>query len=160
MLLNTFFLYLIWIVSFNFIYLQKKNKMAKKYITINVTGKSYSDEIDFSMYGNILGKNVPVNDIHLIGNHRHEIDNYPISIDELKKLLEKIEESGANYVSVEYNAGHPDYVLIGLDVHETTIAELEELKIKNKEIISEVIEAKKAKILKLTEEIEDLKSDL
>lgn len=53
-------------------------------------------------------------------------EQYPIKIDELKKIIDKFESIGCNYVSIDYNCDHPDYIFCGVDVHVATEEEIEE----------------------------------
>jgi hypothetical protein len=52
--------------------------------------------------------------------------NYPIKIDELRKILTVIEKSGCNYVSIDYHCDHEEYEFYGADVHAATEEEIKE----------------------------------
>ena len=91
-----------------------------------------SGEVDIDLKYDILGKkncDDAYNDMpggfNMIDKGDY-VDNYPIKISILKKILSKIEKSGCNYVSIDYNCDHPDYILSGIDVHVATEDEISE----------------------------------
>jgi hypothetical protein len=88
-------------------------------------------------------------------------ENYPIKIDELRKILTNIENSGCNYVSIDYHCDHEEYEFYGADVHAATEEEIREEndKEKNKSLIAaetylKNLDKKREELIK---EIEELK---
>lgn len=87
--------------------------------------------------------------------------NYPIKIDVLRKIFTNIENSGCNYVCIDYHCDHEEYEFYGADVHAATEEEIKEEndRERNKELIAaetylKNLDKKREELIK---EIENLK---
>ena len=89
-----------------------------------------------------------------------EVDGYinseasDIPIKEMKDLIQKAEDAGANFISIDYHCDHVEYDIYGSKI--TRISDGDVLKEKEKKAISEGLK-KKAKIKNLEEQIAELK---
>lgn len=115
---------------------RKVNYTTDNTIVINTKTKKSSPEVDFEMYDDILGSEkvesaYEENGVNTI-NKGVYIDHYPLKIEIFKKIIEKFEKDGCNYISIDYNCDHPDYCFYGVDVHQATEKEIEEVTNKNK----------------------------
>lgn len=134
--------------------MRKTNYTKDNTIIIDVKTKEYSGEVDFEMYGDILGREkvdaaYEENGVNTI-DKGDRIDGYPVKIEVLKKAIEKFEKEGCNYIAVEYNCDHPDYTFYGVDVHSATEEEIDEITNKEKKAKEE----KAAMLRKKAEEFE------
>jgi len=89
-----------------------------------------------------------------------QIEQYPFSIEKLRKILDSLEDNGCNYVSIDYNCDHPDYTFYGVDIHVALQEEVDEEDEKErKRELSELnrslekLEKEKERILKLSEKL-------
>ena len=88
------------------------------------------------------------------------IEQFPFSIEKMRKILNKLEKNGCNYVSIDYNCDHPNYTFYGVDIHVATQAEIDEedekekqLKLKEIETTLSNLEKEREKMLKLANEL-------
>lgn len=112
----------------------KINYTKDNTIIINAKTEEYSGDVDFEMYGDILGREKVDAAYEESGVNTIDkglcIDNIPVKIEVLKKIIENFEKEGCNYITIEYNCDHPDYTFYGVDVHSATDKEIEEIKTK------------------------------
>lgn len=98
-------------------------------IVFNYKGKKISGEVDFDVRYDILGEKLADKGFDEDGFHeiedRSNYYDHPISIKELKKMIKHFEDLGSNYVAIEYNPDHPDYTVIGLEVHKASQEEVD-----------------------------------
>lgn len=100
-------------------------------IIINAITSSVSDELNYSMYNDVLGEEKVetadeesgVHEIH--SGIEHYTESNPIKISELREILDKFETKGCNYVSIDFNCDHDEYEFCGYDVHTATKDEIE-----------------------------------
>ena len=98
-------------------------------ITHDCKVETHTEELDFALYHDILGKeNIDkayeedgVNSIY----KGKDYQNTPVKIEVLKEMLLKLEEKGCNYVSIDYHCDHIEYDICGIDVHKATEEEIE-----------------------------------
>ncbi len=106
-------------------------------IVENVKIVEHSDDVNYDMYDDILGTEKTnqayeengVNIIH-IGNI---VENTPIKIEYLKKIIDKFENEKCNYISIEYNIDHSEYLFYGVDTQVATENDIENFLEKDKE---------------------------
>jgi hypothetical protein len=86
------------------------------------------------------------------------IEQYPISIEKLRGILDVLEKNECNYVAIDYNCDHPDYTFYGIDLHVATQAEIDEEDEKERQKeLDEInkslakLEKEKERIIKLAE---------
>lgn len=112
-------------------------------IVFNYKGKKISGEVDFDVRYDILGKKLADKGFdedwfHEIADRSNYYD-HPISIKDLKEMIKHFEDLGSNYVAIEYNPDHPDYTMIGLEVHKATQeevdAEIERIELRKSESV-------------------------
>lgn len=92
-----------------------------------------------------------------------QIEQYPISIEKLRDILDIFEKNECNYVAIDYNCDHPDYTFYGIDMHVATQAEIDEedekekqLKLKEIETTLSNLEEERIKMLKLANELKKI----
>lgn len=92
-------------------------------LKVNVVGEYNSDELHNLLLRDFLTKaeldsyeyvNINMVDNELNGNLY--LDGRPISIINLKKTIERIENDGGNYVMLEYHDDHDEYEFTGLNI--------------------------------------------
>lgn len=121
-------------------------KKIEKYIT-SIFKKEIetNDSIQWDCYKDILkSKEVDNGDIYpteieIRGKSTWGGENYPIKIDEVTKILEKLKKSGCNYVEIMYHCDHTSYVFNGILIRESTPEEIE----KQKKLLEKRKEAEK-----------------
>ena len=111
-------------------------KTVDNSIILNYKVDKTTGELDFDMYVDILGKErvdaaYEENGINILDDGKY-CDNFPIKIESLKKIIADLEKNGCNYVSIDYNCDHPDYTFYGVDLHEPTELEIDEINNKEK----------------------------
>ncbi len=84
------------------------------------------------------------------------IEQFPFSIEKMRKILNKLEKNGCNYVAIDYNCDHPNYTLYGVDIHVATQAEIDEADEKDKQAELEEINRSLAKLEKEKKRILEL----
>lgn len=88
-----------------------------------------SDELDSELKFDILGEELSNKAYDEDGFNMIDKENYaeniPIKIEKLEKVIERFKKDGCNYISIDYNCDHNEYIFYGVDVH---IASEEELK--------------------------------
>lgn len=118
-----------------------------------------TDELDFKLYDDLFNEEV-VDQIY--DEERHPLDfiigdDYGsgsiISIEYLEEMLEIVKDSGANYVSIDFNIDHPDFTFSGYSIEPATDTEIE-LHHQKEEQIKE--QQKQEKIKQLTIQLEKL----
>jgi serine phosphatase RsbU (regulator of sigma subunit) len=125
--------------------------------------KSSSDlncEYEFDLLGEERYNAVYENDFVQVIDKGPRLEQYPISIEKLRDILDVLEKNECNYVSIDYNCDHPDYTFYGVDIHVATQAEIDEADEKEKQTELEEInkslaklEKEKERILKLAEKL-------
>ena len=143
-------------------------RTVKNTIICDVKAKITSDEVDWELKCDVLGKkNVndsyesdDLDDMVRIIDKGEGVDEYPIKISELRKILDDLEKEGCNYVSMYYNCDHPDYTFYGADVHVASESEISEFiekeknkKLKEVEVALKRYEEKTAELLKIANEL-------
>ena len=120
-------------------------------------------EIDFTLRDKILGKGWDDNEERfgqiVLGNDHNSWkgESYPINIDDVNKVLEKLKKKGCNYVEIMYHSDHIGYYFNGLDIHRSTFKEV----LENNKNIEEFEKAKKlAEIDLLQRKIDQIKKTL
>lgn len=131
-------------------------------IVIKAVSHKSTDELDFVMRDDILGKGWDDDDdvfAHEININQDLSRSVPIKIDDLRKLLDKLEKEGCNYVSVDYHRDHIEYDLYGFDIRPATEKQIEDFnaeekrkKIEKNKVLLEKIEKEKEKLIKQIEE--------
>lgn len=79
----------------------------------------------------------------------------PISIAELRTIIDKAEKAGANFITIDYHIDHGEYDIYGYHCVRPSEKEVEEYEAKLAKVRKE---AKEAKIKYLQEQIEKLKA--
>lgn len=131
-------------------------KTADNTIIIKELIQTISYDVDQELYYNILGAEkvdaaYEEEGVHLEGDEHN--DSYPISIDYLKTVLEKMEKEGCNYISFHNYNHHSDYTFYGFDVHAATEDEVFEIEKEEKESKLKEYERQIVMIEKKKEEI-------
>jgi hypothetical protein len=144
----------------------KKELRTDNTIIIDAKTREYTGEVDFEMYDDILGSEKTselyddefgVNTIHKGSEY---CDSLPVKIEELKKVIEKFEKAGCNYISIDYNCDHPDYIFYGVDVHKATEEEIEEINNKDKKHKSKQAEELRKKAEEMLNEAKKLEDKI
>lgn len=135
----------------------KRTKPEQVYVTQRHIKSFDESEIDFDMnadfnlerddddnyqYLNTINKGVGTNN-----GYTDYVDNTPIHIDRMIKILAELKELGCNYVALDYHCDHIAYEVSGFKITPSTPEEIE--KVQAKDIKKE--EAK-AKVKKLVDE--------
>lgn len=68
--------------------------------------------------------------VEIIGQ---QVEQYPFSINKLRKILDDLEKDGCNYVSIDYHCDHEEYNFYGINLHVATQAEIDEVDKKEKQ---------------------------
>ena len=55
-----------------------------------------------------------------------QVEQYPFSIEKLRKILDDLEQNGCNYVSIDYHCDHEEYNFYGVNLHVATQVEIDE----------------------------------
>ena len=127
-----------------------------------------SGEVDIDLKYDVLGKKLAdaayeEDGFNMIDKGFYT-ENYPVKISILKKIISKIEKSGCNYISIDYNCDHPDYTFCGIDAHQATDEEVNEEveKDKNKklDIAKQNLANLKNKETQILEEIKKLEGNV
>lgn len=101
-----------------------------KYITIKTENWLEESELDFTLYDKILGKKWDkdlADDawVRTINIGRDDvIEGYPIEIDSLIQILNKIKKQGNNFISIEHHTDHQGYVFQPKKVYQSTEEEI------------------------------------
>jgi len=144
------------------------NMTENNTITIIDKISKRSSDLDYNLNVDIIGqKNVDsiynADDFSAVNfiDNRKQSDSAPIKIKELKKIISKLEKDGSNYVMIDYNCDHIEFIFYGLDIHLSTKDEINEYnnrenvnQLYNAEHQLEVLNKQRDKILN---EIENLK---
>lgn len=133
-------------------------------IIFTVENKISSDELRSMMENDILGPDLTeaaydgdgfVNIIH-----KGEYECFPISINKLRTILLELEQSGCNYVSIDFHSDHFEYDFYGAKAHTLTEDELKrEEELEKKKMIMEYenhlnfIDKKREELIKKIEEL-------
>lgn len=119
-----------------------------------------TDELDFKLYDDLFDKEV-VDQIYDEDKHPLDFiigDDYGsrsiISIEYLEEMLEMVKDSGANYVSIDFNIDHPDFTFSGYSIEPATDSEIESHFQAQKKLMEQI---KQEKIRQLTLQLEKLK---
>jgi hypothetical protein len=121
---------------------------VEKYITSIFKKEIETGEsIQWDCYKDIL-KSKEVDDgeiypkeIEIRGKSRWGGENYPMKIDEVTKILDKLKKSGCNYVEMMHHSDHGSYIFNGVLIRESTPEEIEKDKMlseKRKEVEKEI----------------------
>ena len=96
--------------------------------------------------------------------YEYEIDAYTdndtdseardIPIEDMKALIQKAEDAGANFISIDYHCDHEEYDIYGSKI--SRISDIDVIKEKKKQAIAEALK-KKDKIRNLEDQIAELK---
>ena len=111
---------------------------TKNTILINCLESMTSDEVDFKLYDDILGKNqVDIltdsnENIYVKTTSIFHLENQPLSISYIEDVLKRSKEIGATHVSVSYNCDHPDYTFTLVKASKVTDSDLIEIIKKDK----------------------------
>tara|TARA_R110000772_G_scaffold17946_3_gene50000 strand:+ start:147050 stop:147454 length:405 start_codon:yes stop_codon:yes gene_type:complete len=93
-------------------------------------------------------------DVDVIIDSETNGESKDIPIEDLKALIQKAEDAGANFIQIDYHCDHEEYDVYGSLVTRATEGELQELVTKENE---QKEKEKQARIKHLQEEIEQLK---
>jgi hypothetical protein len=120
-------------------------------------------EIDFTLREKILGKNWDEKEERygniILGDDKNSWkgESYPINIDDVNKVLEKLKKKGCNYVEIMYHSDHIGYYFNGMDIYRSTDEEV----LENSKNTEEFEKAKKlAEIDFLQRKIDQIKKTL
>ena len=120
-------------------------------------------EIDFTLRDKILGKNWDEKEERyghiVLGDDKTSWkgESYPININDVNKVLEKLKKKGCNYVEIMYHSDHIGYYFNGMDIHRSTNEEV----LENNKHTEEFEKAKKlAEIEFLQRKIDQIKKTL
>jgi len=128
-----------------------------------------SDDVDMNLKYDVLGQELTDEayedtGVNVINKGYFPSDSHSIKIEELKEILLKLENTGCNYVSINYNCDHTDYTFVGVDAHVATDEDIkEELEKENdKELKSaknrlDFLNSKRDELLKNIDELENKK---
>ena len=117
-------------------------KQEKKFVTYKYLKAIEESELDIEAVENVLGKNAyeePGFERIFVNENKNGWSGEAerISIELLRKTIDKLEKTGANYVEVFHHTDHNGYVFYGLEVRKSTPEEIEDEK--RKELAGERI---------------------
>ena len=123
-------------------------KKSTEYIN-DLTSKYFATADEVANYEYIYVDTIDKNECRVA-------DAAEISIKELKKIIEKVEKTGANFIAIDFHGDHGEYDIYGFEMVRAQPKEIEE----NDKTIAEAKEEKKAtKIAELQAQIDKIKSE-
>lgn len=141
-----------------------KNLTTKNTVVlVKKTELTSGDDVKYNLEYDLLGqKNVDAaydeDGIHFIVDEYFESD--PMKISDLRNILDNLENAGCNYVSIDYNCDHREYIFTGVDAHVASEEEIdqEKQKLKNKRLkeLNDHLKAMDIAREKILKEIEGL----
>jgi hypothetical protein len=137
-------------------------ELKKQGLTMTYVGNQASEELDFKIRDEILGKkwsddnifDYPITIMKNNNGTNWQGHSEPILISSLEKMLAKLKKKGANYVEIMYHTDHYQYIINGLESHKSTPEEIQQY-FKTQE--EESAKLKAEKIAKLEYELKQLK---
>lgn len=109
----------------------KKDKTEKYITSIFKKEIETDDSIQWDCYKDVLKINddddgeIYPTEIEIRGKSTWGGENYPIKIDKVVKILQKLKKSGCNYVEIMFHGDHMSYVFNGILIRESTSEEIE-----------------------------------
>lgn len=127
----------------------KKDIRSDNSITVNCKIEKQTEELNYALYLEILGKEKVENaydedGVNVLFNGI-EIPTTPIKIEKIKNILSELEKKGCNYVSIDYHCDHDEYEIFGVDAHSSSEEEIDtEDEKQRSEIFKNTLELRKA----------------
>lgn len=97
---------------------------------VEINSNELENELRYDVLGSELADKAYENgDFYTIEkNNNIYADTRPIKISVLKKYIEQLEKSDCNYVAIDYNCDHSEYIFVGVDAHIASEDEINEEK--------------------------------